>query len=144
MQKLTITKEFRFEGAHALLGYNGKCRHIHGHSYKLLVTVTGNPITDLDCPKNGMIMDFSDLKSIVEELIIRPFDHALLLRKDAPLAEALSEAYQNVRILDFQPTCEQLTLYIASTLQAAIIEPNKLEAIRLYETPTSFAEWRNA
>lgn len=127
-----------------MLGYDGKCRHIHGHSYKLLITVTGSPITDLASPKNGMIMDFSDLKAVVEELVIKPFDHALLLRKDAPLAEALLESYQNVRLLDFQPTCEQLTLYIANALQNAIKEPNKLEAVRLYETPTSYAEWRNA
>jgi len=66
MAKIRITKQFTFETAHALYGYDGKCRNIHGHSYKLDVTVIGEPITDMDNVKCGMVIDFGDLKHIVK------------------------------------------------------------------------------
>lgn len=141
MANLRITKEFRFEGAHALLDYDGKCRHIHGHSYRLMITVEGVPSLREGDPKIGMIMDFGDLKDIVETHIVKHFDHALLLRRNAPLAEEISGAYQNVLLLDFQPTCEQLTLHFADILKKIITIPNSLYSVRLYETPTSWCEW---
>ena len=141
MANLRITKEYRFEGAHALLDYDGKCRHIHGHSYRLMITVEGVPSLREGDPKIGMIMDFGDLKDVVETHIVKHFDHALLLRRNAPLAEEISGAYQNVLLLDFQPTCEQLTLHFADILKKIITLPNSLYSVRLYETPTSWCEW---
>jgi len=76
-----ITKEFKFECAHALTGYDGKCSHIHGHSYKLRVTVKGKPIDDPKSPKFGMVLDFNDLEKIIKENIIDKFDHALRFKK---------------------------------------------------------------
>ena len=70
MARIRLTKEFSFESAHALEGYDGKCRHIHGHSYRLYVTIIGEPISDSVNPKYGMVMDFGDLKNIVNEEII--------------------------------------------------------------------------
>lgn len=125
------------------MGYDGTCRHIHGHSYRLSVSVTGRPDTAAGNPKNGMVLDFGDLKKIVEERIIQVFDHALLLRKDAPLAAQIAEAYEKVLLLDFQPTCEMLTLHFVSLLTPFINPPLQLHSIRLYETAGSFAEWIN-
>ena len=141
MNTIRLTKEFRFEGAHALRGYQGKCRHLHGHSYRLRVSVSGIPNQRLSDPSNGMVMDFSALKELVHCLIIEPFDHALLLRDDAPLTDALTEAYQNVLLFPFQPTCEQLCIHFAALLAPHIPPPARLFSIRLYETPNSFAEW---
>lgn len=141
MNTIRLTKEFRFEGAHALTGYDGKCRHIHGHSYVLLVTISGTPNNHSGNPKEGMVMDFGLLKELVQKLIIEPFDHALILRHDAVLASDLKEQYQNVLILPFQPTCEQLCIHFAALLAPAIPDPSKLFSIRLYETPTSYVEW---
>ncbi|MDD2290167.1 MAG: 6-carboxytetrahydropterin synthase [Bacteroidales bacterium] len=141
MSELHITREFRFEGAHALTHYDGKCRHIHGHSYRLMVTVKGEPSLVPGDPKSGMIMDFNDLKKIVTRYIIEPLDHSLMLRQDAPLSRELAQHYDNVIIFDFQPTCEQLVLHIARILEPVITPPNRLHRVRLYETPTSFAEW---
>ena len=138
---IRITKAFRFEGAHALTGYDGKCRHIHGHSYLLQVTITGIPNSCSSDPNNGMVMDFGALKELVVKIIIEPFDHTLLLRNDATLAKELREQYQNVLILPFQPTCEQLCIHFASLLLPVIPAPSKLYSIRLYETPGAFAEW---
>ena len=141
MSTIRITKEFRFEGAHALQNYDGKCRHIHGHSYRLFVTLKGSPIGEASSPKNGMVVDFGDLKRVVNKYIVDPFDHALLLRSDAPIKEEISAAYQNVIILDFQPTCENLAIYFAGLLKDNLPDGTTLHSIKLYETPTSFVEW---
>ena len=141
MAKIRITKEFRFEGAHALKGYDGKCRHIHGHSYALFVTVTGEPQEENDNPKTGMVMDFGELKKVVNEKIISGFDHALILRQDAPLAEELVNVYENVIVVGFQPTCENLAIHFASLLKESLPKGCELFGIKLYETPTSYVEW---
>lgn len=141
MSTIRITKVFRFEGAHALQNYDGKCRHIHGHSYRLFVTLKGTPLSDNSSPKSGMVVDFGDLKKIVNKHIVDPFDHALLLRSDAPLKDEISSAYENVIILDFQPTCENLAIYFADLLRANLPAGTSLYSIRLYETPTSYVEW---
>ena len=141
MNTIRITKEFRFEAAHALTGYDGTCRYIHGHSYLLFVTIKGKPNDQAGNPKDGMVMDFGALKELVNQLIIEPFDHALLMRNDAPLATVLKEHYQKVWALPFQPTCEHLCLHFARLLAPAIPKPATLFSIRLHETSSSFAEW---
>ena len=75
MQKIRITKQFSFETGHALHGYDGKCKNIHGHSYRLDVTVIGKPVADESNPKCGMVIDFSDLKKIATDEIVDVFDH---------------------------------------------------------------------
>lgn len=141
MPVIRITKEFRFEGAHALQNYDGKCRHIHGHSYILYVTIKGRPEEEQSSRKNGMLMDFTDLKAVVSRTIIEPFDHALILRRDAALAQELSRAYRNVVLTDFQPTCENLISHFARLLREQLPEQVQLFSLRLYETATSYVEW---
>lgn len=85
--KIRITKEFKFETGHALYGYDGLCKNVHGHSYKLAVTLIGIPIADENHVKYGMVMDFSDLKKIVNEIIVTPFDHATVLNVNSPHKE---------------------------------------------------------
>ena len=87
MNKIRITKQFSFETAHALHGYDGKCKNLHGHSYKLDVTVMGSPISDASDPKYGMVIDFGDLKKIVKEDIVDVFDHATVFNKNTPHSE---------------------------------------------------------
>ncbi len=141
MSIIRITKEFRFEGAHALFNYDGKCKHIHGHSYILYVTVKGSPaITDGE-PKDGMLMDFTDLKAIVNSNIIDKFDHAIILRDRALLTEEIAQAYGNVIVTDFQPTCENMISYFASKIKENLPENVSLFSLKLYETATSYVEW---
>ena len=71
MNHIRVTKEFRFEAAHALKGYDGPCKNVHGHSYELSVTVIGIPIADRQSTKLGMVMDFGDLKKIIKKQISR-------------------------------------------------------------------------
>ena len=84
MSKIRITKKFRFEAAHALYGYDGKCKNIHGHNYNLFVTVIGIPIKNISNVKCGMVMDFGDLKEIVNNEIIEKFDHSVIFNKNTP------------------------------------------------------------
>ena len=143
MAVLRITKEFRYEGAHALPGYDGKCRNIHGHSYTLFVTVKGEPLCNGEGnpAKEGMAVDFKVLKGIVEENIINKFDHALVLRKGTPLAAELDAEYPNVILTDFQPTSENLITWFAQILKEKLPAEVGLFSLRLYETASSYVEW---
>ncbi|MCF8713498.1 6-carboxytetrahydropterin synthase [Joostella atrarenae] len=144
MSNIRITKQFNFETGHALYGYDGKCRNVHGHSYKLSVTVIGTPITDTSHVKLGMVIDFGDLKKIVKEDIIDVFDHATVFNKNTPhkeLAEELSVRGHNVILVDYQPTSENMVIDFAEKIQKRLPEHIDLHSIKLQETETSFAEW---
>lgn len=142
--KIRLTKEFTFEAAHFLPGYDGLCREIHGHSYRLAVTVAGEPCADTASPKYGMVMDFGDLKRIVSEQILVRMDHAFVVRR-MPATEALRGAlggqFQNLTVVDYQPTCENMLADFAARLRAALPRGVELQALRLHETATSYAEW---
>lgn len=143
MKKVRVSKEFRFEMAHALLNYDGLCRHIHGHSYKLFVTIIGEPIEDEQNTKLGMVMDFADLKTVVKGPIVDSLDHSLVIHKDAKqfLPDTPSDMYDKVHLMDFQPTCENLVVYIANIVRERLPEGVELYSLKLYETATSYAEW---
>ncbi len=141
MSIIRITREFSFEGAHALGGYDGKCCHIHGHSYRMAVTVSGKPIEDDNSPKKGMVLDFTDLKKIVNENIIDKFDHALVMKEGALLAEDIGRVYGNVVTVDFQPTSEMLVIHFADIVKSLLPEGIQLHSIKLWETEKSCAEW---
>lgn len=143
MAIIRLTKEFSFEAAHALGGYDGPCREIHGHSYRLFVTIKGEPSTDPTNPKQGMVMDFGVLKKIVSEEIISRFDHALVLRStaDEALRKLLAEQFDNLIVVDYQPTCENMLDDFARRISARLPEGVVLHSLRLHETATSYAEW---
>jgi 6-pyruvoyltetrahydropterin/6-carboxytetrahydropterin synthase len=140
---IRITKEFSFEMAHALWNYDGACKNIHGHSYRLFVTLLGTPISDSSHPKFGMVMDFSELKDLVITKVVDVLDHSLVVYREAD-GDALRNVrrmYEKVHVFDFQPTCEYLVLHIARIISEALPDGMKLHNIKLYETATSFAEW---
>ncbi len=144
MTKIRITKEFKFETAHALKAYDGLCKHIHGHSYALMVTVIGEPINDESSPKLGMVMDFGDLKKIVRDEIVDQMDHALVLNKDSKEAQKLigqDEMFNRVLLVDYQPTSENMLVDFATRIQPHLPKGIKLYSMFLRETVTSYAEW---
>lgn len=127
-----------------LEGYDGLCREIHGHSYRLFVTVKGEPVTDPASPKLGMVMDFGVLKRIVSEQIVERLDHAFMMRRseDAEaVAEALSMQFSKVVLTDYQPTCENMLADFAERLLGALPEDIELCSLKLHETASSYAEW---
>lgn len=144
MAIIRLTKEFSFEAAHALDAYDGPCREIHGHSYRLFVTVKGVPSADDGDPKCGMVMDFGVLKRIVNDEIVSRLDHALVLRAsdgNEPVVKMLSQRFGNVVTVAYQPTCENMLDDFARRLRARLPEGVELFSLRLHETATSFAEW---
>lgn len=147
MSRVRITKQFTFETAHALYGYDGKCKDIHGHSYKLSVTVIGTPITDNTHVKYGMVIDFGDLKKIVKDEIVDVFDHATVFNKNTPhidLANHLIDLGHNIILADYQPTSENMVIDFAEKIKARLPENMKLHALKLRETETAYAEWFSA
>ncbi len=144
MSKIRITKQFTFEAGHALYGYDGKCKNVHGHSYKLNVTVIGSPISDSSNVKYGMVIDFGDLKKIVKEEIVDRFDHATVFNQNTPhveLAMELQNRGHNVILVDYQPTSEEMVIDFAGKIAARLPENITLHSLKLQETDTSFAEW---
>ena len=144
MNKIRVTKSFNFETAHALYGYDGKCKNIHGHSYKLFVTVKGSPILDSSNPKFGMVIDFGDIKKIVKAEVVDQFDHAILLNVNSPhkeLGENLLAEGHKVIFTDYQPSCENMLLDMVKLIRPQLDASVELISIRLHETETSYAEW---
>ncbi|MDC6387961.1 6-carboxytetrahydropterin synthase [Maribacter sp. PR1] len=144
MGNIRITKQFNFETGHALYGYDGKCRNVHGHSYKLSVTVIGRPISDTSHVKLGMVIDFGDLKKIVKEEIVDKFDHATVFNKNTPhvdLAKELTNRGHNVILADYQPTSENMVIDFAKKIKSRLPKNIQLFSLKLQETDTSFAEW---
>lgn len=144
MAKIRITKQFSFETGHALYGYDGKCKNVHGHSYKLSVTVIGTPIDDTNNVKYGMVIDFGDLKKIVKEQIVDVFDHATVFNKNTPhieLANELEQRGHHVILVDYQPTSENMVVDFSNKIKNLLPENIILHSLRLQETDTSFAEW---
>jgi 6-pyruvoyltetrahydropterin/6-carboxytetrahydropterin synthase len=144
MSTIRITKRFNFETGHALYGYDGKCKNVHGHSYKLYVTVSGKPIVDNTNVKFGMVIDFSDLKKIVKEEIVDLFDHATVFNQNTPhieLAKELKDRGHHVILVDYQPTSEMMAIDFAKKIKDRLPSTIHLHSIKLQETDTSFAEW---
>jgi 6-pyruvoyltetrahydropterin/6-carboxytetrahydropterin synthase len=144
MGTIRITKQFSFETGHALYAYDGKCRNVHGHSYKLYVTVIGQPISDTTHVKLGMVIDFSDLKVIVKNKIVDIYDHATVFNKNTPhveLAKELADRGHNVLLVDYQPTSEMMIIDFANVIKQELPSHIKLHSLKLQETDSSYAQW---
>ena len=138
-----VTKKFTIDMAHALYGYDGPCKNIHGHTYHLSVTVIGKVDQSNDSPKQGMVVDFTDLKRIVNERVVDVFDHALVLNEHAPYTknDLIRNEFEKVILTDYQPSCENLLLEFKNRIQGVLPANIALLCIRLDETPSSYAEW---
>jgi len=143
MAVVRISKEFNFDMAHALKGYDGLCKNIHGHSYTLNVTVIGTPIHDERSPKNGMLIDFKELKSIIKKRIIDKLDHALVINSDSgkDLITELYKNYDKVVLSRYQPTTENMIVDFANQIKELLPVNLDLHSLRLRETDSSYAEW---
>ena len=140
LMNIRVSKQFTFEMAHALHGYEGPCKNIHGHSYQLTVCLIGQPVSE-KTSENGMVIDFGNLKKIVNEKIIHEFDHSLVLNNTYPFQLPLNEAFGKVHFVDFQPTCENLLVEFKNRLSSVNFNGAILHSILLRETNSSFAEW---
>ena len=137
---IRITKEFDFEAAHALDGYEGKCKDIHGHSYHLKITLIGEPSKDVLLSDCGMVVDFGEIKSIVREHVYENFDHRLLLRNDSRF-RGLEKENERIRYVNYQPTCENMLIEIVGMVQKCLQGKIILHSAFLRETANGYAEW---
>ena len=144
MSKFLLTKKFRLEMAHALVGYEGKCSRLHGHSYRLGVTVECDAAALQNAgSEEGMGVDFGVIKEIVERTIVEPYDHSLLLRRTAEaeeVVEVLTRHFEGVYAFDWQPTSENILLHFASLIAPHIPQGIRLHSLRLHETAHNCAE----
>lgn len=138
-----VTKVFTFDMAHALFGYDGPCKNIHGHTYHLHVTLSGKINQQENDPEQGLVIDFGVIKQITKDKVISQFDHALVLHKDAPysIEGFLHEHFEKVILLPFQPSCENLMMHFRDLIMSELPAIVQLVKLRLEETPTSYAEW---
>ena len=137
---IRVCKEFTFEMAHALYGHDGPCKNIHGHSYKLSVVLLGSPKEKKESDF-GMVMDFSEMKEIINQEVVHHFDHSLVINKDYPHAMPDGDAFGKVHRVGYQPTCENLLIDICNRLKGKFPHNIHVVSIRLRETATSYAEW---
>ncbi|MCJ7450006.1 MAG: 6-carboxytetrahydropterin synthase [Bacteroidales bacterium] len=140
---IRVTREFSFEMAHVLRNYDGPCRNVHGHSYRLFVTLSGTPVNDSKNPKNGMVIDFTELKNIVLKKIVSLFDHSVVVSRDfdREKMEMMTKTFGNTVVVDYQPTCENLVADFAHRLKDEMPKGVHLHSLKLYETAKSYAEW---
>ena len=139
-----LTKIFHFEAAHALNCYDGKCRNIHGHSYEMRVTVKGLPFNEPGNPKNGMVIDFHDLKNIVNQEVVDKLDHAFIIGNNMPkdFVEITKHNFDKVVELPYQPTTENMLADFAERIKKRLPQHVDLYSVTLQETRDSIAEWR--
>lgn len=141
---IRITKIFRFEMAHAITGYDGPCKNIHGHSYKLHVTAISEQNDNEDFfPAPGFVIDFKDLKQIVKKNVIEKLDHKLVLSKVFIEKHQHVTQLENLVVWEMEPSAENILLYIAKQVQPLLPKGTVLYSLRLYETNDSYAEWLN-
>ncbi len=140
---LQITKIFHFEMAHAIYGYEGPCKNIHGHSYELHVTISGIKEDSEYLPAPGFILDFKELKRIIVSGIIEVFDHKLLLSASFLNKNPGMHSQENLIVWKVEPTAENILVYIRNTIAKNLPGGALLTALKLYETKDSYAEWVN-
>lgn len=133
-----IYKDFTFEAAHQLEGYEGACANVHGHSYKLRVGLSGMPEEGRG-PSGDFLMDFSIFKKRVKEIFLDEWDHSFLARGDEAILPALKEHGSKIVNLGFRPTAENMCRHILWELHLSGLP---VESVILHETETSCAEAR--
>lgn len=133
---LSITKIFSFESAHSISDYEGACSNLHGHSYVLHVTVSGEEF------EKDMLLDFKALKKIVKEEIIEKLDHTLVLKNTENHKRDFQQMWQKIFWMEHEPTAERMLLWMKDRIVPKLPSHVKLESLTLYETSTCYACWK--
>lgn len=137
MNRVRVCKVFTFDAAHQLIGHNGKCANVHGHTYRLEAVLFAEPQGPEDPSNDGFVMDFADLKAMVNQTIVEPLDHAFIAEGSESIVQALQSTSSKVAVLGFRSTAENLAMYMCHTLR---VQGLPVESVKLWETPTSWAE----
>ena len=139
MSLIKVTKEFTFDAAHRLMNHPSKCKNLHGHTYKVQVEL-GMPVCSLH--EDGMVMDFGVLKQEIMEPLLGHFDHSVILDLGDPLLTKLEGMDLKIVTMDGPPTAEAMATYFGKQISKEISGGDlSLISVRVWETPTSFAEY---
>ena len=128
-----VTCEIDFCYGHRLLNYNGKCRHLHGHNGRTVISIAGDQLDE-----RGMIVDFRDIKRTVSGWIDQHLDHRMLLHREDPVVPLLQKINEPLWLMDENPTAENIAKLIytqSHALGVPIVE------VRLWETPHCYATY---
>ena len=143
---MLISSKLEFDAGHRIPSHNSQCRHLHGHRYAVEITLSGDIITDEGIAKQGMVMDYSEVKQIAKDALIDKWDHAFLVYSgDVQVLQFLQsiEDHKTV-VLDTPPTAENLALVAFNILDNAYQDNYgnhlRLEQVRLFETPNCWAD----
>jgi 6-pyruvoyltetrahydropterin/6-carboxytetrahydropterin synthase len=129
-----VTREIRFCYGHRLLNYDGKCRHLHGHNGRAVITIEASQLDAL-----GMVMDFSKIKQVINTWIDETLDHRMLLHKDDPVLGYLRQQGEPVYVMDVNPTAENIARLI---FEYAARQAFPVVEVQLWETDHCFATYR--
>ena len=129
-----VSREIDFCYGHRLLNYEGKCRYLHGHNGRAVITIEGEQLDH-----RGMLVDFADIKHSVSTWIDENLDHQMLLQRDDPVALLLQEKGEKIRLLDDNPTAENIAKLIYTESRALGVP---IVEVRLWETPRCYATYR--
>lgn len=143
---MQITRRLEFDAGHRIPDHQSQCRHLHGHRYAIEITLSGRTIEAAGDPANGMVMDFSEVKTLALRHLVDAWDHAFLAwREDRAIVDFLAglPGHKTV-LLDRVPTAENLARIAFATLDAVYRDSYgnqlRLERVRLYETPNCWAD----
>lgn len=147
---MRITRRLEFDAGHRIPNHDSRCKHLHGHRYALEITLSGDIITAEGAPEQGMVMDFSQVKAVAKRNLVDAWDHAFLAwRADKNVVEFLHTLPGHKTVLfDDPPTAEHLAVAAFRVLDQAYRDRYgnnlKLERVRIYETPSCWADATNA
>jgi len=128
-----VSREIDFCYGHRLLDYQGKCRHLHGHNGRVLITIEASGLDE-----RGMVLDFTDISRAMSRWIDQHLDHRMILRRDDPAVPALKQLGEPMYLLDTNPTAENLARLI---FDVAVAEGFPVLEVRLWETPHCLAAY---
>lgn len=131
-----VTKSISFCYGHRLLDYNGKCRHLHGHNARAIITLEGETLDE-----QGMLYDFNEIRGLVKDWIDAELDHNMLLHRDDPILPALREAGERVYVVDWNPTAENIARMIFEHIATA---GYPVKDVTLWETETCYASYSSS
>ncbi len=143
---MQITTRLEFDAGHRIPCHKSQCRNLHGHRYAIEITLSGDIIQQENASENGMVMDFSDVKAIARRAVVDVWDHAFLVYQgDKPVRDFLADLPDHKTvIMNSVPTAENMAAEAFRILQAEYQDTYgnhlRLERVRLYETPNSWAD----
>ena len=139
---LTVTKTVRFDAAHILTNHQGMCRNLHGHTYRVDVSVRRSAAASGSGVPSDMVIDFKDLKKVIEDTVVSRYDHAFIYNETSPaeseIAAVVSKHGMRVVALPWRSTAENLARHFFAELSARL---EGVSSVKVWETPDSCAEY---